>query len=399
MQRVEPARLVFLYPLVHRPLRASFTDLFERLSTGCLGHILAISTSFHRDVRLGRFRLYAGPAGSNALGRVASWARLQIGLPLMLLRREGADAIVAYDPYASGVAGLLLKRALRAKLIVELNGDYHTEYQMREAGNRIKGYLMRRTFELVLRWADAVKVLNGSQEAFVRNRYPGKPVYRFFAFTATSSFVALPTYDGGYFLSVGHPFHTKGMDILIQAFRRVLEAYPTARLRLMGHCPESDLRTYRRLAGDHPGIEFVKPGWTEDVGEQMRGCLALVNAARSEAMGRIHLEAMACRKPVVATRTNGGLDCVEDGHTGLLCGIEDVEDLASKLKWVLANRQRARAMGEHGFERLQRAYSEDRYVELFQAMVHEVIRAAGRHEDTRAVAAGGPSTITNRGGA
>lgn len=401
MQTEQPARLVFVYPLIYRPLLAGFAGQFERLSSGCGGHVFAPSSSLYRDVPLGRFRLHSAPAGSSALRQVATWARLQVGLPLKLLRHEGVDAIVTYDPYSSGLAGLLLKRALRAKLIVEINGEYHTEYEIKEnAGNPIRGWLMRRILDLVLRSADAVKVLNGGQEAFVRTRYPGKPVYRFFSFTATAYFTALPIYDGGYFLSVGYPFHRKGMDVLIRAFRQALEAYPTARLRIMGYCPEPELGAHRQLAGHDPRIEFVKPGWLEEVGEQMRGCVALVNAARSEAMGRVHLEAMACRKPVIATRTSGGLDCVEDGRTGLLCGIEDVDDLAAKLKWVLANADRARVMGEQGFERLRRQFSEERFVEIFQAMLNEVIRGDGAHRgDGEAVTSVRPIHIPNRGGA
>jgi glycosyltransferase involved in cell wall biosynthesis len=294
-----------------------------------------------------------------------------------------------------------LSRALAAKLIVELNGEYHTDYQMKEDGrNPVKAGLMRRVLDLVLRSADAVKVLNASQEAFVRARYPGKPVYRFFAFTATTYFRALPTYDGGYLLSVGHPFHTKGMDVLIQAFRRVLQTHPTARLRIMGHCPEPELRRHRELAGNDPRVEFVKPGWMQEVGEQMRGCVALVNAARSEAMGRVHLEAMACRKPIVATRTSGGLDCVEDGRTGLLCGIEDVDDLTNKVGWVLSNTDRARAMGEQGFERLQEKFTEQRYIENFQAMLSDVVRGGGAQGwNGWATPSRRPSAIPNRRGA
>jgi glycosyltransferase involved in cell wall biosynthesis len=377
MVKGQESRLIFLFPLVHRPLRKNFVDLFERLSPVSHGHVFALSTTLSRDAPVGRFRLHSGPAGSNPLAWLLAWARVQVGLPLRAGRRGGADAIIAYDPYASGLAGLLLKGALRAKLIIELNGEYHTEFQMQDAANSIKGWVMRRVLDLVLRSADAVKVLNASQEAFVRTRYPGKPVYRFFAFTTTAYFTALPSHDAGYFLSVGHPFRTKGVDVLIRAFQKVLETYPTARLRIMGYAPDAELRVHRELAQNDQRIEFVKPGWMEDVGEQMRGCVALVNAARSEAMGRVHLEAMACRKPVIATRTSGGLDCVEDGRTGHLCGIEDADDLAGKLKWVLANPEASRAMGRRGFERLQREFSEERYVEIFQAMVNEVIRADG----------------------
>jgi glycosyltransferase involved in cell wall biosynthesis len=366
-------RLVFLCPLVHRPLLAGFASQFEYLSASYQGHVFAMSSSIHRGAPLGRFQLYTALQGTNSAQRLVAWARLQLILPLRLLRRRSVDAVMTYDPYASGLAGLVLSRALGTKLIVEFNGEYHTVYEMRDAGSRAKSWLMRRVLDFVLRSADAVKVLNASQAAFITSRYPGKPVYRFFAFTATKPFSAQPTYDGGYFLSVGHPFHRKGIDLLIRAFRQALQVYPTTRLRIMGYCPEPELDAYRQLAGNDPRIEFVKPGWIQEVGEEMRGCVALVNAARSEAMGRVHLEAMACRKPVIATRTSGGLDCVEDGRTGLLCNVEDVDDLAAKLTWVLANSDQARRMGEQGYERLRREFSEERYVEMCQAMVTQVI--------------------------
>jgi glycosyltransferase involved in cell wall biosynthesis len=110
----------------------------------------------------------------------------------------------------------------------------------------------------------------------------------------------------------------------------------------------------------------------EDVGEQMKGCYALVNAARSEAMGRVHVEAMACGKPIVATRTNGGLECIEDGKTGLLCAIGDVRDLAAKLDELLSNHDRANQMGLAGKIRTQEMFSEKAYAATFRAMLEEV---------------------------
>src|SRR4029453_18764081 len=119
---------------------------------------------------------------------------------------------------------------------------------------------------------------------------------------------------------------------------------------------------------------------------------------RSEAMGRVHLEAMACRKLVIATRTSGALDCVEDGRTGLPCAVENVDDLAAKLQWVLPNPDQARAMGEQGFGRLRREFSGEMYVKIFQVMVNEVIRADGASsDDGGAVTAGRPTEIADRG--
>ncbi len=169
------------------------------------------------------------------------------------------------------------------------------------------------------------------------------------------------------------PFDRKGIDVLIKAFLRISEKHPHATLRIMGYCPENEFGMYRELAAGSARISFVKPGWMEEVGEEVRDCFALVNAARSEAMGRVHVEAMACAKPIVATRTNGAVLCVEDGVTGLLCNGDDVSDLADKLDALLSDRDKAKRMGEAGKARMLEMFSEDVYIRGFHDMIEEVI--------------------------
>jgi glycosyltransferase involved in cell wall biosynthesis len=258
-------------------------------------------------------------------------------------------------------------------MIVELNGDYHKTEPGRSGFMKV---FMRTLLNLTLRASDAIKVLNADQEAFCRRLLPHKPIYRFPDFTASDYFESLQSHQGDYLLSVGHPFDLKGIDVLIAAFIRIADKHQQISLRIMGYCPQRDLAKYRAMAAGHPRIIFVEPGWIEDVGEQMRGCYALVNAARSEAMGRVHVEAMACAKPIIATRTNGALECVEDGQTGDLCAIGDIADLAAKLDKLLSNPSRAAQMGNAGKMRMHEIFSEAKCVEAYHTMFEEVIGRA-----------------------
>ncbi len=364
-------KLVFLLPLVWRPLKDNFAKRFVLLSKSCNGHIFTLSSSRFRDLPIGSFLFNAAPDGAALITRWAHSLWVQVLLPLWLLwGHSRPEVIVAYDPYSSGLAGAILKALLRTKLIVEINGDYHISEPSESV---LKRRIMRLLFLLSIHCADAVKVLNKSQETHVRTLVPNQRMYRFPDFTVVAFFRALECYQGNYLLSIGYPFHLKGMDILIRAFQRISEKHPTVHLRIMGYCPERELTQYKGLARGNPRVEFIPPGWIEDVGEHMRGCYALVNAARTEAMGRVHLEAMACAKPVVATRTNGGIACVEDGRTGLLCEVDDVEGLARQLDYLLSNPALAAEMGRAGLRLVHDEFSEEAYISSFLAMVEDIL--------------------------
>ena len=377
--------VIFLSPQVLRPHKLNYAHMFELLSKSFCGYVFTMCSQSHKPTSIANFQLYSG-----ALRRVRmlNWINrlyVQLVLPLWLLgRRARVDAVVAYDPYASGIPGIILKLMFGTKLIVQFMGDYHRldpndelvgeHGKLRKTGGMFKKLIMKGVMRISLSAADAVRVLNRDQEQFIRDQWPNKQVFRFSSFVATNYFSSLAVRQGDYLLAVGYPFHRKGIDVLLRAFSRIADEHPDIKLRILGYAPRSELESYRKLCGDHPRIEFIKAGWIEDVAELMRGCYAFVHAARSEAMGRVLLEAMACRKPVVSTKTSGGLDYVVDGETGILCEIEDVAGLASAINRLLTSPNLAEQMGNAGFEHLQKKFSEKRFSESFISMVEQVTK-------------------------
>ena len=363
-------QILFLFPLMYRPEKLNVAKQFSLISRWYGGHIFALSGRKQRNTPVAGFHFHSERFRNGSANRFFRGLWIQVVVPLQLLwGKSQVRAVVAYDPYRSGLAALILKCVLRCKMIVELNGDYHRVEPGRNLARRV---VMNCLFNLVLHCADAIKVLNVDQEAYCRRYVPRGTIYRFPAFVATDYFQSLESDQGNYLLSIGHPFNLKGMDVLIAAFRLIAEKHPQMSLRIMGYCPQGELATYQALAGWHPRIVFIAPGWIEDVGEQMRGCYALVNAARTEAMGRVHIEAMACGKPIIATRTNGAVECVEDGKTGLLFAIGDITDLAAKLDELLSNPNGAAQMGRAAKMRMQTMFSERICIEAFHAMVEDI---------------------------
>jgi glycosyltransferase involved in cell wall biosynthesis len=100
-------------------------------------------------------------------------------------------------------------------------------------------------------------------------------------------------------------------------------------------------------------------------------CFALLLPSRTEAMGRVLLEAMAAGKPIVGARVDGIPRVIRPDHNGLLFECGNVEDLAAQLERLMADPAFARALGENGradvHERLSPTAYETAYLQFLKS--------------------------------
>jgi glycosyltransferase involved in cell wall biosynthesis len=73
-----------------------------------------------------------------------------------------------------------------------------------------------------------------------------------------------------------------------------------------------------------------------------------------EGFGMAYVEAGACGKPAVASASGGGGEIVVDGETGCVIDPEDAPGLEAALASLLADPERARALGLRARERVLR---------------------------------------------
>jgi glycosyltransferase involved in cell wall biosynthesis len=101
-------------------------------------------------------------------------------------------------------------------------------------------------------------------------------------------------------------------------------------------------------------------GWLSqaELPRQIRAADVLVMPTiAQEGLGRTAVEAMACGRPVVASRIGGLPATVQDGATGLLFDPGDAADLARKLEAVLDDPDLRRRLGAAGRRRFEEHYS------------------------------------------
>lgn len=122
---------------------------------------------------------------------------------------------------------------------------------------------------------------------------------------------------------VGRIAHSKGFDVLIEAFRRA--ELPGAKLVILG-----EGRERRRLARRAtPAISL--PGFRKNVKDYYQAFDLFVSPSRSEPLGRVVLEALDGGAPVVAAATLGPSEILAK-YPGDLFPIGDVDALVKLLR-------------------------------------------------------------------
>jgi glycosyltransferase involved in cell wall biosynthesis len=151
----------------------------------------------------------------------------------------------------------------------------------------------------------------------------------------------------------------KGGDLIIEAFRRVLEAIPDAKLCFKGPdqgCITRDGRKWNLedfVRAQVPGA--IEAGQIQWVGKQplpfsalaqlrRKGMVSVV-CSRYENFPLTVVEAMALGCPTVAADVGGIPEILQDEVNGLLHRSEDPADLAAKIVYLLKNPGRAAELG------------------------------------------------------
>ena len=103
-----------------------------------------------------------------------------------------------------------------------------------------------------------------------------------------------------------------------------------------------------------------------------RDAAVFLHITEAEGLGSAALLAMAAGVPVVASRVGGLPEAVVDGETGLLVE-NDPDAVSDAVRTLLADRERARAMGAAGRRRVERQFTVDAMVEGTLAVYDRIL--------------------------
>jgi glycosyltransferase involved in cell wall biosynthesis len=173
----------------------------------------------------------------------------------------------------------------------------------------------------------------------------------------------------------------KGLDVALAAVRNARKNVPSLRIVAFG--------------GDRPRPGLELPEYAEfhycppqeRIRELYARCDVWLTASRTEGFNLPAIEAMACRTPVVSTRTGWPEEAIVSGRNGVLVDIDDEHGLGKGIEWVLSRSDREwRELSSNAYETAA-AGSWQESADLFEAaLMHARLRSlrgeiAGRCTD------------------
>ena len=165
----------------------------------------------------------------------------------------------------------------------------------------------------------------------------------------------------------------KGHRVLFEALPGVLPHVSPLVVLLAGDGPHRDqLESEVRRRGLNSVVRFL--GQRYDIPELISLSAVVVLPSLAESFGFAALEAMTLSRPVVAARTGGIPEVVDDGITGLLVLPGDADGLAVALSRILKDREWAAALGEEGCRRAT-FFSVERMMRGYEAVYDGVVAA------------------------
>jgi len=278
-------------------------------------------------------------------------------------RAHRVSVCVSADPLKGGLFALLASRVIGAAFAPEVNGDFAhpANYMDGESGlkARVKRRVMMAVGRFVLKRADGARILYPQQLDFMRPHMDGKAVHHVFEYVDLAPFRNLG--EEKVVLFAGFPFFLKGVDLLIEAFKRVAPNHPDWKLKILGWFP--DTRVMNALIGGHAQISHHAAVSHGEMPQHMGRSGIFVLPSRTEAMGRVLLEAMAAEKPRIGSNVGGIPTVIEDGKDGLLFESGDVDALAERLERLMSDAALRRELGSAAHRRMLAEFTLERYLD------------------------------------
>jgi len=301
--------------------------------------------------------------------------------------REGSDSDIIHA-HAYGFAqteyASRLGRLLRRPVVITPHYDRSLSAS---TSTRIKRFLYDNFVGIPgLRFADHIIAVTRSEEIFLRYHFRiagekisvipnGVDIQRFLNLPDPAPLKEKFGLDGfPLVLFVGRIEEKKGIQFLLRACQPLIDAMLGFKLLVVGE-DWGYMNVLKELGSDlgiASNVIFTGRLNEEDLLRAYNLCDLVVLPSLGEATGLTLLEAMASRKPVVASRLGPIEEIVDDYENGILVNPGDVNELRRALRTLVEDDGLRKPMGERGFLKAK-SYDWDLIVHKVEKLYEDLV--------------------------
>jgi glycosyltransferase involved in cell wall biosynthesis len=176
--------------------------------------------------------------------------------------------------------------------------------------------------------------------------------------------------------TVGRLYRDKGHRYLLEAVCHLAEDLPDLVWLVVGDGPER-APLERAINQARLGERVRLLGWRTDALRIIGAVDAVVQPSLQEAYSQVMAESLWMRTPLVISDVSGATDLITNGENGFVVPKADARALACAIQKLYYDSQLREQLGRAGRSHMEKYYSIDRIVPLYEALYEDVFASIG----------------------
>jgi len=322
-------------------------------------------------IKVYRPKLFILPKGDRLVFRAIVYFLISSLLIRKLRKQFCFDLIHAHMAGPAGFAAILLGIIFRKPVIVTAHGSDIHSFPKHFFLKHMVVFTLKRATQIVAvsqSLKDSMlKMIRLRREIFVIRNGANHEVFFPTDKTIARKQINLP-HNKKIILFIGNLLPVKGIDLLLHAFANVSKKVSTKRIIIGKGESACELKDLTNELPIDTHVSFIGIKKHNEIPLWLNACDVFCLPSRNEGFPTVIVEALACGRPVVATRVGGIPDAVTNDTLGILVEPNNTEDLALALSKALEKKWDYQSIAEYG-KRFSWDTIAEEYTELYKNVI------------------------------
>jgi glycosyltransferase involved in cell wall biosynthesis len=177
---------------------------------------------------------------------------------------------------------------------------------------------------------------------------------------------------------LGNIIKGKGQEYAVEAFAKIATRYPNWKIRFVGGdmgLKKNALFKQQLMAicdERHLVHQVEWKGFTDNVEVEYKTATIALNFSESESFSLTCLEALFFGCPIVATRSGGPAEIIDDQETGYLVPLGNINRMAEAMEDLMANEEKRIAFAKAGRDKVRARFSKENTSHQLERLYNEL---------------------------